>query len=125
MYMSPELLLGQGYSPLDNDMFSIAVILFVMRSGAYPFFEKAADRDPRYNLIINQRSDQFWQEHEAQKGQGFYSEEFMDLVTRMMQFTPNSRLSIAEVMNHPWLQGEMATHDEIRANFTQRQIAVD
>ena len=42
----------------------------------------------------------------------------MDLVTRMMQFTPNSRLSIAEVMSHPWLQGETATHDEIRANFT-------
>ena len=43
----------------------------------------------------------------------------------MMQPTPNSRLSIAEVMGHPWFQGETATHDEIRANFTQRQIAVD
>ena len=47
------------------------------------------------------------------------------MVTRMMQPTPNSRLSIAEVMGHPWFQGETATHDEIRANFTQRQKAVD
>ena len=53
MYMSPELHLGQGYNPLDNDMFSIAVILFVMLSAAYPFNRAAVDRDPKYNLIIN------------------------------------------------------------------------
>ena len=47
-YMSPELHARQGYNPLDNDMFSIAVILFVMRSAAIPF-NKAVEKDAHYN----------------------------------------------------------------------------
>ena len=117
--MSPEVHARQGYIPSEDDMFGIAVILFVMRSAAIPF-NKAVEQDAHYSQIFNCRSDKFWQQHEASKGAGYYSEEFKSLITRMMQYNVGSRLSISEIMGHPWMQGPTATYEEIQENFAQR-----
>jgi serine/threonine protein kinase len=118
-YMSPEVHARQGYNPMEHDMFGIAVILFVMRSAAIPF-NKATVQDVHYKRLIDSRSDLFWQHHESSKGAGYYSEEFKDLVTRMMQYNVGSRLSLAEIVGHPWLQGPTSTREDIMNEFSQR-----
>ena len=100
--MPPEVHARQDYNPMDHDMFAIAVILFAMRSAAIPF-NKATPHDSNYKKIIENRSDEFWASHEQARSPGYYSSEFKDLVTRMMQHNATSRLSLAEVLGHPWL----------------------
>ena len=58
-YMPPEVHARQGYFPTEHDMFGAAVILFLMRSGAFPFY-KAVREDALYSMIINWRSEKFW-----------------------------------------------------------------
>ncbi len=50
-YMSPELYLGQPYSPAEADLFAAGAIIFIFYVG-YPPFSKAHARDSWYNLIL-------------------------------------------------------------------------
>jgi len=58
-YMAPEILLGMPYKGMSVDIFSCAVILFVMVTNAFPF-NKAAPDDKFYVLLANHRADLFW-----------------------------------------------------------------
>lgn len=46
----------------------------------------------------------------------------MDLITGMFQFNPKLRYSMAEIITHPWVQGETATVEEIKEEFAARQL---
>lgn len=73
--------------------------------------------------MATNRSDLFWKAHSnpTRKPEGFYSEDFKDLITCMLQFHPHQRLCIADIIGHPWLSsGETASAEEVRANFSQR-----
>jgi BR serine/threonine kinase len=48
------------------DLFSTAVILFIMYSGTPPF-SKADPKDPYYKLIINNKHETFWAAHQRYK----------------------------------------------------------
>jgi len=40
----------------------------------------------------------------------------------MLQPDPNSRLNIADIYAHPWLNGYTATEDDIRHEFNNREL---
>jgi serine/threonine protein kinase len=42
-----------------------------------------------------------------------------DLILRLLRANPNERLSLQEIMNHPW----MSTHQPIRATITQQVVS--
>lgn len=100
-------------------MFALGVILFILYSG-HPPFEKASDDDTYYKLIATNRSDLFWRGHSSRKASGFYSEEFKDLITNMLQLHPHQRLSIADIIGHQWMKGEISSQQEIQDEFTKR-----
>lgn len=77
--------------------------------------------DPHYKLIATNRSQQFWSAHSNRKADGFFNEEFKDLITAMLNFHPHQRLSIPDIVAHPWLQrGEFANAEEVRQEFVTR-----
>ena len=39
----------------------------------------------------------------------------------MLQLHPHQRLCMADLIGHPWLAGEIATAEEVRAEFARRQ----
>ena len=39
----------------------------------------------------------------------------------MLQLHPHQRLCMADLIGHPWLSGEIATAEEVRAEFARRQ----
>ena len=125
-YMAPEIIQNQAYQGQVVDLFALAVILFIMRSG-HPPFGRATEDDRYFQLLATNRSDLFWKAHSqsAQKGPNFYSEEFKDLITCMLQFHPHQRLCIADIVGHPWLSETeshpIATEEQIRAEFINRQ----
>ena len=122
-YMAPEILLRQAYQGQVVDLFALGVILFILYSG-HPPFGMANEEDQYYKLIATNRSDLFWKAHSNpnRKPAGFYSDDFKDLITCMLQFHPHQRLCIADIIGHPWLaSGAPApTAETIREEFARR-----
>lgn len=69
----------------------------------HPPFTKAEPADPFYRLLCANRADLFWKAHSKNKPEGFFTENFKDLITRMLAFDPSQRLSMTEVKQHPWM----------------------
>lgn len=49
----------------------------------------------------------------------------MSLINAMLAFDPTQRLSIAEIMQHPWYKGDVPSDDEIKTELEQRKQYVD
>lgn len=120
-YMSPELMLNKEYNPWAADLFASAIVLFIMKTGHPPFLTATA-ADPYFKLLAANRSSKFWYEYSKvhEEDLGFFGDDFMDLLTGMFQYNPKQRYSMAEIMTHPWVQGETATLEEIKVEFTRR-----
>ena len=75
-----------------------------MVSSQPPFIE-ATTSDPFYKMIACHQADKFWSTHENSKPEGelTFSPELKDLLTRMFQVEPTHRLSMPELMSHPWM----------------------
>jgi serine/threonine protein kinase len=67
--------------------------------GNFPFSFPEKD-DAYYRLIIEGRNDEYW---EIMDGQSL-SEDFKDLVLKMLSYDPASRPTIEEVQKHPWMK---------------------
>ena len=122
-YMAPEILARQPYQGQIVDLFALGVILFILYSG-HPPFSMANDQDNFYKLLSTSRADLFWKSHSnpTRKPEGFYSEEFKDLLTCMLQQQQHQRLCIADIVGHPWLSSgvPMATAEQVNEEFTNR-----
>lgn len=42
-----------------------------------------------------------------------------------MKMNPDERLTIDEILSHPWMQGDVTPHDEIMEDFSNRKKIVD
>jgi len=125
-YMAPEIHMRKPYTGPSVDLFACAIILFIMFT-QHPPFTKAEPNDPFYRLLCANRSDLFWKAHSKNKPNGadFFSEDFKNLITSMLQFDPTHRLSMAEVKAHPWYNQDVATIDEIQYEFKSRKDRID
>ena len=81
----------------------------------------ASKDDMFYKLVINHRLDLFWKTWEQYHPEGHYSNYFMDLISSMLDFLPSKRLLMADLIGHPWMQGEVATEEQVRLEFARRQ----
>jgi hypothetical protein len=43
----------------------------------------------------------------------------------MLQYHPTQRLTISDIIGHQWMQGQIATHQEVNGFFAQRAIALN
>jgi serine/threonine protein kinase len=123
--MAPEIHLGKEYEGARVDLFSSAIILFVILTQRPPF-TSANPQDPHYRLIAAGRAELFWQAHaEAENGEDIYTPEFKDLFQKMMTLKPALRPTIEEINAHPWMNGPVPTETEIRDDFVIRKGRVD
>ena len=97
--MAPELLSKDRYNGHVVDLFSLGVILFIMYSSTPPF-TVAAESDQLYNLLVTHQYERFWQVHSQGKPEGFFSENFKNLIVLMLQSNPLYRPQIADVIGH-------------------------
>merc|ERR1712151_1083698 len=119
-YMAPEIIERKPYQGDAVDLFALGCILFVMRSGAMPFDQMARGEDSIYRFFMMNRIDKYWQTHTQDKEDGYFSDDFKDLVTSMLHYHPQHRPMIADIIGHPWLAGPTATADEIKLEFARR-----
>jgi len=107
-YMAPEIHLGKQYDGTAVDVLATGIILFVMVTQRPPFSQASPD-DPHYRLLIGKRADLFWQAHADAEGEDIYSSEFKNLFEGMLAFNPKERLTIKQVLAHPWFSKETKT----------------
>jgi len=125
-YMAPEIHMRKPYQGASVDLFATAIILFIMVT-QHPPFTRALPDDPFYRLICANRADLFWKAHSKNKpgNADFFSESFKSLITSMLQFDPTHRLSMADVVTHPWFSGPTATLEQAQAEFAARKAKID
>jgi serine/threonine protein kinase len=99
-YMAPEIKEGKTYDGKEIDMFSTAVILFIIVQGIFPFKEAKKD-EYFYNLIINNDLETYWKKTGGQN----LSPEFKDLIIKMFSYNGKNRPTIDEIRSHPWMTG--------------------
>lgn len=107
------------------DLFAMGIILFILYSGSPPF-NSAHFSDAYYKLLATNRADLFWKYHSNRKSEpGFFSDSFKDLITNMLQTMANQRLGIADIVGHPWMQGPIASQEQVRAEFELRKQQIN
>ena len=100
IYSSPDVRLAftKGYDGIKNDIFSLGVLLFVITIGEFPF-ESATYSDDKYKFIIKGRFPKFWENFNNID----ISDEFKDLINRLISLNPSKRLTTDEIIKHPWI----------------------
>lgn len=91
LYCAPELIKGLDYS-YDIDIWSLGIILFVLVAGFYPF-------DDQNITVLAQRiiyADFTCPKH--------FSNELEELVRKMLEKDPADRISLEEIIEHPWVK---------------------
>lgn len=93
-YIAPEVL-NKNYGP-EVDVWSAGVILYILLSGVPPFW---AENDEGIVQAILKSSVDFQREPWPK-----ISANAKDLVQRMLDPDPSTRLTAKQVLEHPWLQ---------------------
>jgi serine/threonine protein kinase len=94
-YIAPEMIRKQPYGK-PVDMWAFGVILYILLSGYPPFYHP--NQEVLANMIKRgqfQFHEQYWQH---------VSEDARDLISRLLDLNPLTRLSVDDALLHPWLQ---------------------
>lgn len=100
LYAAPELLLGEEYTE-KVDIWSAGVMLFIMTTGSFPFYHE--------NMSICLQKIVM---SEVQFP-GSLSFSLKDFLMRMLTKDPKERISIDQVLEHPWLRSYAKEIDEM------------
>lgn len=96
-YVAPEILLQKGYGK-EVDVWSLGVIVFIILCGYPPFYDESDAQ--LFELIMKGKFDfdaRYWSE---------VSPEAKSLIRNMLIVDPAKRLSIDQVLEHPWISGK-------------------
>ena len=102
--MAPEIIARKPYEGTAIDIFSLGVTFLVARTMTYPF-ENATTTDYNY-MELQHNSADFWAPYKEQYN---ISDDFIALVSCMLQANPSGRPTMADIIGSKWMRGEVAT----------------
>ena len=91
-YIAPEIIADEGYEGFFADIWSLGVVLYAMLCGTVPF--KAPNMKELHKLIL---SGKYTFPVEL-------SPDAKDLIEKLLVLEPKNRLSIPEILAHPWVK---------------------
>ncbi|THH05268.1 hypothetical protein EW145_g4923 [Phellinidium pouzarii] len=89
-YAAPEIIAGKPYDGTASDIWSSGVILFALLAGKLPFDDEKLDI-----LLEKVRLGRFIMPSDIDPGA-------QDLLNKMLQKDVSKRITIAEILKHPW-----------------------
>lgn len=99
-YLAPEVIKGTC-SSRAQDMWSIGVISYIILCGYPPFFTDKKGEGNNETELLNQIARGKYKFHE-----NFWDDisiEAKDFVKRLMNVSPDKRLSVEQALKHPWI----------------------
>ncbi|XP_044728383.1 ovarian-specific serine/threonine-protein kinase Lok [Chrysoperla carnea] len=102
MYVAPEILLtkGRGSYTKQIDVWSLGVILYVTLSGHLPFSQD----DPKLTLAEQITKGIYTFPYSCFKN---VSNTAIDLIKKILVVDPTKRLTVEEILKHPWFNDEI------------------
>ena len=102
----------KDFNPQVSDVWSLGVMLFIMLTGVPPV-AAAYDLDDRYRIICDGGLGEIlkqWNFH--------LSSDAVDLLYNLLRPNPNDRLTIKEIIEHPWTRMKNATAMKLAVEHT-------
>mmetsp|Transcript_20140 Transcript_20140/g.30507 ORF Transcript_20140/g.30507 Transcript_20140/m.30507 type:complete len:155 (-) Transcript_20140:763-1227(-) len=97
-YMSPEVYNNtENFDGFAIDLWAAGVILYIMLTG-FPPYDQASMTDQRFELIATGNLVQQLHNWDLRP-----SDEAGNLLQSMLRLRPRDRLTLAQVMTHPWI----------------------
>jgi len=117
-FQAPELLKGERYTKAC-DIFSCGVVLFILLVGYRPF-EHAWREDKWYKPMCEQKPEEFWSIHKTVE----LDDDSRELLTGMLQYRPQRRLTLQECLEHKWVAGrKVHTTRDLIAVVKEKHVA--
>ena len=91
-YAPPEVIMNEEYDGKLSDIWSVGVVLFTMVTGSLPW------RETNQTALFSQIGKA---EYSVPR---YVSKNCSDLIYSLMKLNPTERLTINEIMDHPWLK---------------------
>ena len=132
MYMAPEILLSSkenGYYAKPVDIWAAGIALYIILSGQLPFSIK--DEKMNNNFVINNSTEKkninnkilhFNIIHQQPKPIEKISSEAKNLLHGLLNKNPLKRLTIDEILNHPWLNENYNNNNKKYHLFTKAEM---
>ncbi|DAZ98634.1 TPA: hypothetical protein N0F65_000829, partial [Lagenidium giganteum] len=120
-YMSPEVLSCLPYEGEPADVWSAGVVLFIMLAG-FPPFQIATRQDWWFRACASKQYEAFWAAHSRS---AVFSPGAMSLMSRIFSANPQERITLAEIMEHPWFKESSISPDNLRADLLHRKLQVE
>jgi serine/threonine protein kinase len=100
-YMAPEIYANrEAFNPFAIDVWSTGAVLFMMLTGA-PAYERPCKMDPCFQWIMSERLSELLEAWNRK-----LTPDAIDLLSGMLSVDPEKRLSLDQVLSHPWVVGE-------------------
>ena len=106
-YAAPEILEGEPYSGPEVDIWSAGIVLYILLSGYLPF------DDNNLSVLFAKIKNA---EYELPP---MISEESADLIARMLNPDPVNRISLGQILKHPWFNINISNHLTCQINFLE------
>ena len=91
-FIAPEILKEKPYDPYLTDIWSSGVVLYIIVSGFFPF-RGINETELRKNILGGN--------YPKLKD---LSDDLKDLISKMLEINPDKRISLDEILKHPWLK---------------------
>jgi serine/threonine protein kinase len=120
-YRAPEVAKGRCNNPKAADIFSAAVVLFLLKTqGIFPTLETTTITRVKFSELLASNSSEFWVEHckLQEKNPDFFDDDFRDLFLSMMNFDPNKRASIESIKESKWFNGSYYSPQELKEKMS-------
>jgi len=101
VYRAPEGKLGDFPDPMAADIYSLGMILFIIRFQIFPY-------------MIEQVNESFWKSMIKKSEKPDEILAFKDLFTAMTKRSPEERISLKGIKAHHWLKGPVYQQKELK-----------
>ena len=104
-FVAPEILKDSPYNPYMTDIWSSGVVLYAMITGFFPF--RGVNETELHKNIL---SGVFPKLKDV-------SNELKDLLNKILEVNPNKRISIDDILKHPWLNDDNINNNNLNNNY--------
>ena len=116
--MAPEMFYSGEFRTKPTDIFSAAIILFIMVKGAPPF-EEAKANNPHYKIFWG-NPPIFWKIH-TKRDKTLFSVELMELLTTLFDYDSERRITIKQIKESAWYNGPLPTEEQLSEEIAIRK----